>query len=45
MDHLDDGDEPSLVTCAECGRVVDEVELIAEKWTYWSDGTGDLLPS
>ena len=36
-------DEPGRVACSECGRVVDEFEVIAEKWTYWSDGA-DLLP-
>jgi len=30
--------------CAECGREVDEFTAIAEKWRYWSDGVGELVP-
>ena len=35
---------PPLVACAECGRTVDDPEAIAQRWTYWSDGVGELLP-
>ena len=34
----------SLTSCSECGRQVDEATEIAERWGYWSDGCGDLLP-
>ena len=32
------------VRCAECDREVDEFSAIAEKWGYWSDGFGELVP-
>lgn len=32
------------VRCSECKRDVDEFTAIAEKWGYWSDGCGELLP-
>ena len=32
-----------FVRCAECGRAV-EFEAITERWTYWSDGVGELHP-
>jgi hypothetical protein len=32
------------IRCAECGPEVDEFTAIAEKWRYWSDGTGELVP-
>jgi hypothetical protein len=32
------------IRCAECGREVDEFTAIAEKWGYWSDGIGELVP-
>ena len=32
------------IRCEECGRVVDEFTAIAERWGYWSDGFGELLP-
>ena len=32
------------VKCAECGREVDERTAIVERWTYWSDGVGELHP-
>jgi hypothetical protein len=32
------------VRCAECAREVDEFTAIAEKWGYWSDGMGELVP-
>lgn len=32
-----------LVTCTECGRSVDELTTIADRWTYWTDGV-DLRP-
>ncbi len=37
---LGDGD----IRCAECDREVDEFTAIAEKWGYWSDGAGELMP-
>ncbi len=36
--------DPLGVSCAECGRDVDEFTAIAEKWRYWSDGVGELIP-
>ena len=41
------GREPldrTLVLCAECGRPVTESDAIAQHWTYWSDGVGELVP-
>ena len=35
---------PEKISCAECGREVDEFTAIAEKWRFWSDGVGGLLP-
>ena len=32
------------IVCAECGREVSEDEAERERWGFWSDGTGDLLP-
>ena len=37
-------DDATLVRCAECDRAVHELDAIAERWTYWSDGVGDLHP-
>ena len=37
-------DPPTLVTCAECGRTVDEPTAEQEGWGYWSDGVGELYP-
>ncbi len=39
MDLASDG-----IRCEGCGRVVDEFTAIAERWGYWSDGCGELLP-
>ena len=36
--------DPTLVKCAECDRSVNEFKAIAERWTYWSDGVGELHP-
>ncbi len=33
-----------IVRCEECGRVADEFTATAERWGYWSDGCGELLP-
>jgi len=32
------------IRCTECDHAVDEFAAIAERWGYWSDGTGELLP-
>ncbi len=32
------------ILCSECGRAVDEFTAIAERWRYFSDGCGELLP-
>jgi len=32
------------IRCEQRGRVVDEFTAIAERWGYWSDGCGELLP-
>lgn len=32
------------VRCEGCRRAVDEFTAIAERWGYWSDGCGELLP-
>jgi hypothetical protein len=36
------GDE--AIRCSECRREVDEFTAIAERWGYWSDGCGELMP-
>jgi len=36
--------DQAAVRCAECDREVDEFIAIAEKWGYWSDGVGELVP-
>ncbi len=28
----------------KCGREVNELNAITERWGYWSDGCGELLP-
>jgi len=28
----------------ECGSEADERFTVAERWTWWSDGLGELLP-
>jgi hypothetical protein len=35
---------PGDIRCAECEREVDEFTAIFEKWGYWSDGVGELVP-
>ncbi len=34
------------ITAESCGRgrEVDELTAITERWGYWSDGCGELLP-
>jgi hypothetical protein len=36
--------DDNAVRCTECHREVDEFTAIAERWRYWSDGCGELLP-
>jgi hypothetical protein len=36
--------ELESIGCVECGREVDEFTAIGEKWGYWSDGAGELVP-
>ena len=36
--------DQAAIRCAECDREVDEFTAIAEKWGYWSDGVGELVP-
>ena len=38
--RLDDG----AIRCSECNPAVDEFTTIAERWLYYSDGCGDVLP-
>jgi hypothetical protein len=33
-----------IVACVVCDRDVTEAETIAQDWTYWSDGAGELYP-
>jgi hypothetical protein len=40
----DDTTDPGVVQCAKCGRDADELATIAERWTWWSDGCGELVP-
>jgi hypothetical protein len=35
---------PAAIRCEECQREVDEFTAISERWGYWSDGCGELLP-
>ena len=32
------------IRCAECGRAVNELTSITERWRHWSDGVGELHP-
>jgi hypothetical protein len=36
--------DPGDIRCSECRRAVDEFMAIKERWGYWSDGCGELLP-
>ena len=36
--------DEAAIECAECGRSVDEFTAIHERWGYWSDGCGELVP-
>jgi hypothetical protein len=33
-----------VVCCAECACEADERFTIAERWSWWSDGCGALVP-
>jgi hypothetical protein len=33
-----------LVQCTDCGLEADGRFTMAERWTWWSDGLGDLVP-
>jgi hypothetical protein len=33
-----------VVRCAECGLGADERWTIIERWSWWSDGCGTLVP-
>ena len=37
-------DLPDSPQCAECSREVTVAGAISERWTYWSDGVGELHP-
>ena len=39
-----EGSDGVVVLCAECGVEADERWVIVERWTWWSDGCGNLLP-
>ena len=41
---MSEPEEPAVITCAECGREVDEQTAETEGWGYWSDGVGKLHP-
>jgi NAD-dependent SIR2 family protein deacetylase len=32
------------IRCSECHREVEESTAIKERWGFWSDGCGELLP-
>jgi hypothetical protein len=34
----------AIIRCSECRREVDEFTAIKERWGFWSDGCGALLP-
>ena len=34
--------EVGALRCSECGREADEFATIAERWTWWPDGCGEL---
>jgi hypothetical protein len=36
--------ERDQLQCSECQREVDEFTAIKERWGFWSDGCGKLLP-
>jgi hypothetical protein len=36
--------EHELIRCSECRRSVDDFTAVMERWTYWSDGCGELMP-
>jgi hypothetical protein len=36
--------EEGSIRCSECRREVDEFTAIMERWRFWSDGCGELLP-
>ncbi len=36
--------DEGTILCTECGREVDKFTAIKDRWGYWSDGCGELLP-
>ena len=34
--------DPTLIRCSECGREAIEFEAMAERWTFWSVGVGEI---
>jgi len=36
--------DQQAIRCAECDGEVDEFTAIGEKWGYWSNGVGELVP-
>lgn len=36
--------DAATVTCAECGKTIDEDEAQAARWGYWSNGMGERYP-
>ena len=39
-----EGADGVAVCCTECGLEADERWTVAEHWTWWSDGLGELMP-
>jgi hypothetical protein len=39
-----EGADGVAMCCTECGLDADERWTIAEHWTWWSDGLGELMP-
>jgi hypothetical protein len=39
-----EGAQVAVVLCTECGSDSDERWAVIERWTWWSDGYGNLLP-
>ena len=35
-------DTEGSIRCSECRREIDEFVAISERWSYWSDGCGEL---
>ena len=36
--------DEGTVRCTECHRQVDEFVAVRERWAYWSNSCGELLP-